>query len=95
MKIRVPVVTLLAIVAASSAAMVAAQSTMKKTLIDYFQPTSANGPLSSDIWGAAAVGPRDPKNGLEDTSMKHWNYWDGQIIHGPDGKYHMFASRWD
>jgi hypothetical protein len=27
--------------------------------------------------------------------MKRWNYWDGQIIKGPDGKYHMFASRWD
>jgi hypothetical protein len=27
--------------------------------------------------------------------MKQWCYWDGQIIKGPDGKYHMFASRWD
>ena len=27
--------------------------------------------------------------------MKQWNYWDGQIIKGPDGKYHIFASRWD
>ena len=39
--------------------------------------------------------PRDPQNGLEDTTMKQWCYWDGQIIKGPDGKYHMFASRWD
>jgi hypothetical protein len=27
--------------------------------------------------------------------MKQWCYWDGQIIKAPDGKYHMFASRWD
>ena len=27
--------------------------------------------------------------------MTRWNYWDGQIIKAPDGKYHMFASRWD
>jgi hypothetical protein len=27
--------------------------------------------------------------------MKQWQYWDGKIIKGPDGKYHMFASRWD
>lgn len=66
-----------------------------KTFIDYFQPTPIRSPLSKQIWGAATVGPRDAKNGLEDTSMKQWNYWDGQIIHGKDGKYHIFASRWD
>lgn len=27
--------------------------------------------------------------------MQHWNYWDGKILRGPDGKYRMFASRWD
>ena len=26
--------------------------------------------------------------------MQHWNYWDGEIIKAPDGKYHLFASRW-
>jgi hypothetical protein len=66
-----------------------------KTFIDYFQPTPIVGSLSTNVWGASAVGPRDPKNGLEDSTMKKWNYWDGQIIKGPDGKYHMFASRWD
>jgi hypothetical protein len=53
------------------------------------------GALVSDVWGAPGVFPRDPKNGLEDVTMKQWCYWDGQIIKGPDGKYHMFASRWD
>lgn len=48
-----------------------------------------------DAWGAAGVLNRDPKNGLEDATIKHWCYWDGQIIKGPDGKYHLFASRWD
>lgn len=66
-----------------------------KTFIDYFQPTPITQPLSAKIWGAATVGPRDPGNGLEDTSMQHWDYWDGQIIKGKDGRYHLFASRWD
>jgi hypothetical protein len=66
-----------------------------KTFIDYFLPTPITAPLSTTVWGAAAVGPRDPGNGLEDATMKQWDYWDGQIIHGKDGKYHLFASRWD
>ena len=66
-----------------------------KTLIDYFLPMPIRGALSKDVWGAGNVLPRDPQNGLEDTTIKQWCYWDGQIIPGPDGKYHMFASRWD
>jgi len=54
-----------------------------------------SGSLSSSVWGAATVGPRDPLNGLEDVTMKQWSYWDGQILKSPDGKYHLFASRWD
>jgi hypothetical protein len=67
----------------------------KKTFIDYFLPMPINGSLSKDAWGAAEVGARDQKNGLEDATMTRWDYWDGQIIKGADGKYHMFASRWD
>lgn len=66
-----------------------------KTFIDYFLPTPMTGSLSKDVWGALAVGPRDPQNGLEDSTMKQWCYWDGGIIKGPDGKYHLFASRWN
>jgi len=66
-----------------------------KTFIDYFKPTPIIGELSKEVWGAAAVGPRDPKNGLEDVSMKQWNYWDGRILKGKDGKYHLFGSRWN
>ena len=66
-----------------------------KTFIDYFLPMPITEALSKDVWGAKEVGPRDPRNGLEDSTMKLWNYWDGQIIKGPDGKYHLFASRWD
>ncbi len=66
-----------------------------KTFIDYFLPTPLDGPLSSTAWGAPNVLPRDPQNGLEDPSIKQWCYWDGQIIKGPDGRFHMFASRWD
>ena len=66
-----------------------------RSFIDYFLPTPIVGTLTRDAWGAANVLPRDPKNGLEDPTMKKWNYWDGQIIKAPDGKYHLFASRWD
>jgi hypothetical protein len=66
-----------------------------KTLIDYFLPMPVRGSLTRNIWGADNVLPRDPENGLEDTTMKQWCYWDGQIIQAPDGKFHMFASRWD
>lgn len=56
-----------------------------KPFIDYFQPIPISGKLSKDVWGAATVGPRDPENGLEDPTMKHWDYWDGKILRGPDG----------
>ena len=67
---------------------------LEKSFIDYFLPMPINGPLSKTAWGATKVGARDQKNGLEDATMAQWNYWDGQIIKAPDGKYHMFASRW-
>ena len=66
-----------------------------KTLIDYFLPMPVQGSLVSNVWGAPGVFPRDPQNGLEDTTMTEWCYWDGKIIKGPEGKYHLFASRWD
>lgn len=65
-----------------------------KPFIAYFAPMP-EATLSSSIWGAAEVGPRDPDNGLEDRTMTRWNYWDGQILKGADGRYRMFASRWD
>ncbi len=67
----------------------------EKTFIDYFEPAPITEPLSNAVWGAATVGPRDPGNGLEDRKMEKWDYWDGQIIQGKDGRYHLFASRWE
>lgn len=67
----------------------------EKTLIDYFLPTPVVGSLVSNVWGAPGIFPRDPDNGLEDKTAKQWSYWDGQIIKAPDGKFHLFASRWD
>jgi len=64
-------------------------------LIDYFLPMPVEGRLTRDAWGADNVLPRDPQNGLEDPTLKQWYYWDGQILKAPDGKFHMFASRWD
>jgi len=73
----------------------ASSSAADKTLIDYFLPMPIQSPLVSNVWGAPGVFPRDPQNGLEDTGMKQWCYWDGQIIKGPEGRFHLFASRWD
>lgn len=61
-------------------------------MINYFLPMPSNR-MSSATWGAAAVLPRALDNGLE-PSTKTWLYWDGKIIKDPDGKYHLFASRW-
>jgi len=76
---------------------------MQKTLVlhaatqfmNYFKDTPIIGSLSSSCWGAKEVGPRDQSNGLEDKTMSQWAYWDGGIIKGSDGIYHMFASRWN
>src|SRR5689334_7451019 len=62
----------------------AAEPKSAKTFIDYFQPMPILSPLTTNVWGAATVGPRDTKNGLEDVTLKQWDYWDGKIIKGPD-----------
>jgi len=73
----------------------AASPAFAAEFITYFQPTPIVGQLDKTAWGTAAVGPRDTSNGLEDPTMSKWAYWDGKIIKGPDGKYHLFGSRWD
>ncbi len=65
-----------------------------RTFIGYFLPAPPRGELTRETWGATNVLPRDTRNGLEDVTMTNYCYWDGQIIKAPDGKYHMFASRW-
>jgi hypothetical protein len=70
-------------------------STNGKTFIDYFEPTPIVGALSKSAWGAQTVGARDQHNGLEDSTLAQWNYWDGRIIKTADGKYHFFGSRWE
>lgn len=67
-----------------------------KSLIDYFLPMEPQGPLvSQGIWGAPNVLPRDINNGLEDPQLKNWCYWDGRIVKDDEGKFHIYASRWD
>ena len=85
---------ILSAVLAGSSLTEAQESNPTRTFIDYFLPTPIVGSLSTNVWGAATVGARDPKNGLEDESMKQWDYWDGAILKSHDGKYHLFASRW-
>jgi hypothetical protein len=65
-----------------------------KRMIEYFKPIPLVGKLTTSGWGYKTVGPHDPLNGLENTG-KYW-YWDGKIMKDPkNGKYHMFASRWN
>jgi hypothetical protein len=69
------------------------------TFTDYFKPTPIVCSPTSNAWGDKAVIPRDTCNGLEDTTgtptvRPKWMYWDGKILRGADGKYHMFADRW-
>ena len=73
-----------------------------KPLISYFKPMPIVGKLSTTVWGANLVGSRDPANGLEDNGgnggvgpkQETSFYWDGKIVKGEDGKFHLFASRW-
>lgn len=66
-----------------------------KPFIRYFKPIPITGSLSTSAWGAVTVGPRDQDNGLEDRGLHQWNYWDGVILKGADGRYHLFGSRWE
>ena len=66
--------------------------------MDGFLPMPVIDPegLSAECWGADDVGARDQMNGLEDSDMSDYSYWDGSIIKDEEtGKYYMFASRWN
>ena len=68
----------------------------KKNLVDFFLPMEPQKEIvSKGIWGDSNVIPRDTTNGLEDATLKKWCYWDGKIVKDDEGKYHMYASRWD
>lgn len=69
-----------------------------KQFMDGFLPMPIVDPngLTTECWGAEHVGPRDQQNGLEDSDMSDYSYWDGGIIKDEEtGKYYMFASRWN
>jgi hypothetical protein len=66
-----------------------------QTLFDHYLPAPIVGGLTSNCWGASNVLPRDQDNGLEDRTNESWSYWNGRFLRAPDGKYHLFASRWD
>ncbi|WP_111709804.1 glycoside hydrolase family protein [Lutibacter citreus] len=60
------------------------------SFIDRFK-TIENENISSNVWGAKNVIPRNVSNGIEDPD---YSYWGGNIIHGDDGKEHLFVARW-
>lgn len=96
MKLRLSLRVLALVPCLSLAQSFAADGSPAKTrsFIDYFLPIPAQAPLTSDTWGAPGALPRDTRNGLEDVANRYC-YWDGQILRGTDGKYRLFASRWD
>ncbi len=73
-----------------------------KPLVNYFKPIPIVGKLSTTVWGASTVGARDPESGLEDNGpnggvgpqQETYYYWDGKIVKGEDGKYHLYVSHW-
>ena len=91
-----------------TAASGAARAQTTKTFIDYFQPAPITCALTTNAWGCTASGstppncvsgsgvvPRDTCNGIESsTNPPAYYYWDGTIVVGPDGTYHLFADRW-
>jgi hypothetical protein len=75
------------------------RSASARAFTDYFKPTPTVCTPTSSTWGDKAVLPRDICNGLEDatgtaTVKAKWMYWDGAILRGSDGKFHMYADRW-
>ncbi len=76
-----------------------ARAQTTKGFEDYLTPTPITcSPLTSATWGVAGVLPRDTCNGIESTNgagvAPTYLYWDGQIIAGLDGTFHMFMSTW-
>ena len=75
----------IALIAAQSSAQPSTQKAEPgKTLVNYFLPMPIRAALSRDVWGAPGVLPRDPQNGLEDPTIRKWDYWDGQIVKSPE-----------
>ncbi len=61
------------------------------SFIDLIRPIPVCGKLETDGWGGDNVKPREMHNGIEDAK---WSYWCISVIHGPDGKEHLFGARW-
>ncbi len=58
---------------------------------DLIRPMPIHRRLSSEVWGADAVLPRDSDNGVEHPD---WSYWGGRPVKDKDGLYHMCVTRW-
>jgi len=98
---RLPLIRVL--VTLSSVVLTSTAAAAPQPLITYFLPMPVPaGGLSKTVWGASAVGPRDPANGIEDNGASggvsagsETNfYWDGKILKGSDGKYHLYGVHW-
>jgi hypothetical protein len=85
------------LIAITLATIAPAHAASGKNMMDFFlpMPMFQDRLESTGVWGVKNVVPRDIYNGLEDSSCKKYAYWDGAIIKGKDGKYHLYCSRWD
>jgi len=59
--------------------------------MDRFLPMPDIGRFTDLVWGVKGVRPRYIDNGIEHPL---WSFWGGNIIHGDDGKYHLYVCGW-
>ncbi len=59
--------------------------------MDRFLPMPDIGRFTDQVWGVKGVRPRYIDNGIE---HPRWSFWGGNIIHGEDGKYHLYVCGW-
>ncbi len=76
---------------ASQPIVVKTKSIFGASFKDLILPIPIHNKLSTTIWGAKNVIPRDPDNGIEHPD---WSYWGGKPVLDKDNKYHMLVVRW-
>ena len=71
---------------------VSAKVTMKNgaSFSDLIKPLPVTKTITSNVWGADYVLPRDADNGIEDDE---WSYWCAKPVR-ENGKYHINVVRW-
>jgi len=66
-----------------------------QTLFDYFLPVAHQQRTCFELLGRAERAPTRPRQRVGGQANQSCSYWDGRFLKAPDGKHHLFASRWD